>query len=78
MPKNFAPDLLLRGIAARRQVAKGGDTMAKLLGFVGSLVGSSIGWWLGAFAGTMTAFMLSMVGTGVGIYLGRRIAAEWG
>lgn len=50
--------------------------MAKLLGFVGSFVGSSIGWWLGARVGIMTAFMLSIVGTGAGIYLGRRIAAE--
>jgi hypothetical protein len=51
--------------------------MAKILGFVGSFVVSSIGWWLGAFVGTMTAFMLSTIGLGVGIYLGRRIAAEF-
>lgn len=50
--------------------------MAKLLGFVGSFVGGSIGWWLGALVGVMTAFMLSIVGTGAGIYLARRMAAE--
>lgn len=47
--------------------------MPKLLGFVGSFIGGSIGWWLGAFAGIMTAFMLSMIGTGAGIYMGRRL-----
>lgn len=50
--------------------------MTKVLSFTGSFVGGSIGWWLGAFFGTMTAFMISMVGTGAGIYIGRRIAAE--
>jgi hypothetical protein len=51
--------------------------MAKILGFAGSFLLSSVGWWLGAFFGTMTAFMLSIVGTGVGIYVGRRIAADY-
>jgi hypothetical protein len=51
--------------------------MAKILGMTGSFVCSSIGWWLGAFVGTMTACMLSVVGAGVGIYLGRRIAADY-
>jgi hypothetical protein len=49
--------------------------MQKLLGGVGATVGSSIGWWLGAHAGMMTAFMVSMVGTGFGIYAGR-VAAQ--
>lgn len=51
--------------------------MAKILGFTGSFVGGTIGWWLGAFAGTMTAFTVSMIGTGVGIYFGRKIAADY-
>ena len=51
--------------------------MTKLLGFVGATVGSSLGWWMGSRAGTMTAFMLSMVGTGVGIYYGRRVAHHY-
>ncbi len=51
--------------------------MAKILGFTGSFVGGSVGWWLGAFIGTMTAFSLSIVGTGVGLYAGRRIAADF-
>jgi hypothetical protein len=48
--------------------------MSKLLTLVGATVGGYAGWWLGAFAGTMTAYMLSMVGTGLGIYFGRRWA----
>ncbi|MEO6528923.1 MAG: hypothetical protein ABIP93_20060 [Gemmatimonadaceae bacterium] len=51
--------------------------MGKLLAFVGATVGSYAGWWLGSGAGIMTAFMLSMVGTGVGIYAGRRVAAHY-
>ncbi len=51
--------------------------MTKILSFVGSFVGGSVGWWLGAFFGIMTAFTISMVGTGLGIYIGRRIATEY-
>jgi F0F1-type ATP synthase assembly protein I len=51
--------------------------MTKILVLTGSFVGGTIGWWLGAFVGTMTAFMISMVGTGVGVYIGRRIASEF-
>jgi uncharacterized membrane protein YeaQ/YmgE (transglycosylase-associated protein family) len=45
-----------------------------LLGLVGATVGGGFGWWLGARHGIMTAFILSMVGTGVGLYIGKRIA----
>jgi hypothetical protein len=48
--------------------------MAKLLSLVGSMVVGSIGWWLGARLGLMSAFILSMVGTGAGMILGRRMA----
>jgi hypothetical protein len=48
--------------------------MGKLLGFVGASLVGSIGWWMGASVGFMTAFFLSMVGTGVGMYAGRRLA----
>lgn len=51
--------------------------MSKLLGFVGATIGSYLGWWLGSRAGIMTAFMVSMVGTGAGIYLGRRVALRY-
>ena len=51
--------------------------MSKLLAFAGATVGGAIGWWLGAHVGFMTAFMLSVVGTGGGVYAGRRIAAHY-
>ena len=51
--------------------------MNKLLMLVGSTVGSYAGWWLGAHFGFMTAFMLSTVGMGAGIYGGRRIAQNY-
>jgi hypothetical protein len=48
--------------------------MIKLMGFLGATIGGYAGWALGAPFGTMTAFMISMVGTGIGIYAGRRVA----
>ncbi len=48
--------------------------MSKLLALVGATLGGAVGWWLGAFIGLMTAFMLSMIGTGLGVYAGRRFA----
>ena len=48
--------------------------MSKLLGFVGASAGGGVGWWLGAHIGFMTAFFISILGTGVGLYIGRRIA----
>lgn len=54
------------------------DLMTKLLGFVGATVGGYAGWALGALAGTFMAFVVSMIGTGVGMYWGRRIAQNIG
>jgi hypothetical protein len=51
--------------------------MRKLFTFLGATVGSYAGWALGAPVGTMTAFMLSMVGTGLGIYAGLRVAQHY-
>ena len=45
--------------------------MSKLLGWVGAMLGSVVGWWAGAHLGVLTAFILSVVGTGAGLYLGR-------
>ena len=50
--------------------------MSKIVTFLGASVGGAIGWWLGAPVGTMTAFVVSMVGTGVGMYAGHRVAAR--
>jgi hypothetical protein len=51
--------------------------VGKLLGFVGAAVGSSAGWWVGAHVGFMSAFFMSVVGTGAGLYVGRRLASEY-
>ena len=50
--------------------------MGKMLGFVGATLGGAIGWWLGDQVGMMTAFMVSIVGTAAGVYLGKRVAAQ--
>ncbi len=50
--------------------------MVKILGTLGAFVGSSLGWWIGSGIGMMTAFLISIVGTGVGIYAGRQIALK--
>lgn len=54
------------------------SAMTKLLSFVGATVGGYAGWALGALIGPFSAFMVSMIGTGVGMYYGRRIARNIG
>jgi hypothetical protein len=51
--------------------------MQKILVIVGLSVGGWIGWAVGAPFGMFAAFMLSAVGTGVGLYAGRRIARDY-
>ncbi|NUP54556.1 MAG: hypothetical protein HOQ17_17095 [Gemmatimonadaceae bacterium] len=48
--------------------------MSRWMGFLGATIGGYAGWALGARIGVMTAFMVSMVGTGAGFYVGRRAA----
>jgi hypothetical protein len=49
----------------------------KLLSFIGATIGGYIGWYVGAIVGVMTAFSLSMVGTGVGMYIAYRAAQNY-
>ena len=49
--------------------------MSAFFAFVGANVGGWIGWAVGAHAGVMTAWMLSAVGSALGVYGGRRAAA---
>lgn len=51
--------------------------MGKIIALVGTTIGGGIGWWLGARAGIMTAFMCSVVGTGVGLYAARRFVSDY-
>ncbi len=50
----------------------------KIMILLGSTIGSSLGWWIGSPGGTMMAFFVSMVGTGFGIWAGRRLAIHFG
>lgn len=50
--------------------------MAKLLAFLGMTIGGWIGWALGAHFGFFAAFILAILGTGMGLYAGRRIASD--
>jgi hypothetical protein len=50
--------------------------VSKLLVGTGATVGGALGWWAGAGIGVLTAFVLSVVGTGVGMYLGRWAAGR--
>ena len=62
----------------RQRVARPLFDMLKLYSFIGATVGSYAGWAIGSPVGFMTAFMVSMVGTGFGIYFGRRVAKYYG
>ena len=48
-------------------------SLTTLLGWAGATVGGSIGWWAGDSGGMFMAFVTSMVGTGIGLYLGRQL-----
>jgi len=43
-----------------------------MLGTLGAFIGGTIGWYAGAVVGTTAAFVLSMVGTAVGVYAAKR------
>jgi len=47
--------------------------MQKLLIFLGMTVFGWVGWWLGAKVSFMTAFLVSGVGSMIGVYIGWRI-----
>jgi hypothetical protein len=51
--------------------------MSKLASFAGMTVGGAIGWYAGSIFGFMTAFILSCVGTGVGMWVARRAAQQY-
>jgi len=51
--------------------------MEKIIVIVTTTILSGIGWWLGAFVGIFTAFTLSIVGTGFGVYFGRKFVRDY-
>ena len=52
--------------------------MTKLLVTACTFVLGSLGWYAGEPFGPFTAFLLSIVGTGAGVYVGRQLANRWG
>lgn len=52
--------------------------MNKLVVSLCSFLLASAGWWVGEqFGGIFTAFAVSMIGTGFGIYAGKRVINLW-
>lgn len=51
--------------------------MEKMLVFFGLSVGGWIGWAVGAPFGVLAAFVLCVVGTALGLSVGRRIARDY-
>ena len=51
--------------------------MNKLLIFIGMTVFSWLGWWLGEQFNFLTAFILSGIGSIVGVYVGWRINRDY-
>jgi hypothetical protein len=49
----------------------------KLCIFVGLNIGSYIGWVLGEHVGLMTAFLVSGLGSVLGVYAGWKVAREY-
>ena len=46
--------------------------MKGFLAFLGTALGSYVGWWLGSYGGFSVGCLASVVGMGVGLYAGRR------
>jgi len=57
----------------RLGAGRGYDWLMKAFGWIGAAVGGLLGGWLGYRAGIFGSFILSTLGSGVGLYLGRRI-----
>ncbi|HUF12151.1 MAG TPA: hypothetical protein VMN78_03550 [Longimicrobiales bacterium] len=51
--------------------------MRKVFGLIGAIAGGWLGWALGAPVSLFVAFLISIVGTGAGLYVGYRIAARY-
>lgn len=49
----------------------------KILVVIGMTAGGWIGWELGAFVSTFTAFVTSVIGTGLGLYVVNRFSHQY-
>lgn len=50
--------------------------MSRLFGLIGMTAGGWLGWYLGAFISIFTAFIIGMIGTGVGLYVAQRVSKQ--
>lgn len=50
--------------------------MKGIFAFIGMSIGGWVGWFAGAWVSIFTAFIVSVVGTGVGLYAARRITNQ--
>ena len=48
----------------------------KMIPWLASVIGSYVGWYVGAKFGMFAAIMLSIVGAGVGLYYGNKWVRE--
>lgn len=51
--------------------------MRGMFSFIGTLALGSAGWAIGAYIGFGTAIVLSAVGSGFGMYWGRKLFDQW-
>ncbi len=51
--------------------------MKGLVAFLGMSVGGWVGWALGARVSTFTAFVVSMIGTGAGLYYAKKFVDRY-
>src|SRR2546430_2762402 len=70
-------DQMMNGSAITSYVSRP-FSMGKLFSFLVATILGYVVWFIGAKIGITTAFVLSMVGTGVGMYYGRLIARNYG
>ncbi len=76
MPRHRGPGVLQRNRIIIVRV-RDGDDMNRLLIFIGMTIFGWVGWWIGAKVGFWTAFMLSGIGSIVGVYVGWRINRDY-
>ena len=51
--------------------------MEVVVGFLAAIILGAVGWWVGEHVGFMTAFIVSTVASGVGLYAGRRFVRDY-
>jgi len=51
--------------------------MSKMFTILGATAGGYLGWWLGDLHDMMAAFLISMIGTGIGMYYGTKFGKTY-